>query len=544
MITPPANWNDLYNSDDDASLEVRVSVECCANITIDYYNDDISSNGVTIQHALYNEVSVGGAVSAIMTFSVYDAVNALILQKGQKATFSVRLSDGETVTDWVDRGVFYIDSVTANDDDSVSVTAYDEMGLLDEYQPGFTEDITVSAYADLLNDIYGCSMLADSSLLGETVYVEGITKTIGAATLPYEEIGDTTARDIVASIAALLGGNAYIDYTGALRVASPFGSGTGTTVDVTAGSITRDRKITRANCVIIVPSKTISIPLYSSASTLTDFKEFPDHTGIATRVGINAIFAPTNGKDLRVFAHSICNKVYGNDNTYYKDYVGFIASGAHVTPLFELLDTASVDVGSGNTESFVISSYRVTFGGECAGELSKPLVGRSLQPNMQRMYVNSLMGWDRYEWALSGYGYESSYGQNIWRLRWAYESDRTFLAYFYRGPAYPSSQDYDKQSLYKIIGGQEITFTFSYYYDSTGAIHRNATVTGYSQEQVLGNAPSNKVPFIRFYTEDAIDIDKSRPYSVSAIMVRSSLQSEQYGVAFDMYYARAYSDNN
>lgn len=515
-----------------------LTVDCCDNVTVSFGNGDISSGGVTIQHSLYNEVSAGGAVSATMTFSLYDAINALLLQKGQKITFYVRLNDGETATAWVKRGVFFIESATANDDDSTSVVAYDEMSLLEGYKPSFIEDITISDYADLLNETYGCSLLVGSPLLDETVSMEGTSTmtAIGDISLPFDESGDINAREIVASIAALLGGNAYIDYTGELKTASPFSAGTGDTVNVTAGGISRDRKITRANSLIVYPSKTLTVPLYQD-QRITDFDSFHDRAGIAVSVSINSIFAPKLGEQLRPFARNIGKKLFGQFDGY-ADYSGFLAHDAHVTPLFELLDTASVDIGSGKTESFVITNYRMTFGGECAGELSKPFVENSLQVNMQRIYYSTWYGWERHEWALSEYGYDSSYGQNYWRLKWAYESDRSFLACFFR-QYYPTSSNV----LYKIIGGQRIDFTFSYYYDTSGAIHHNVTVTGYSQEQILGSPHSTTVPFIRFYTEDAIDIDQSRPYSVGLVMVRSSVQEERYGVAFDMYYAKRISDN-
>lgn len=82
----------------------------------------------SVDYSLFEEFGIGNASSATLTLSLY----ADSIPRGATIKRYVRLvsEDGETVSEWLPKGIFYINTRSA-DDDLWTITAYDAMRRAD-----------------------------------------------------------------------------------------------------------------------------------------------------------------------------------------------------------------------------------------------------------------------------------------------------------------------------------------------------------------------------------------------------------------------------
>ena len=517
MITAPENWNTLWNSG--ARIEIRIGINLYDEVYFWIYDQDITSNGVTLQRSAYEKPSAGNAASEMIRFTMYNGDASGVVSEGPKIKFGFRLNDGETTTSWVDRGTYIISNVS-NHDAVTDVTAYDEIRLLDEYVPSISGDVTIEQYADALFSNYGSSLLMDSPLLDSTLFVVnqnfyGGTIVEMAArdyVLSFDKMDGVSARDVVAGIAALLGGNAYIDSSGLLQSKSPFYNADKSQIDVTfsAGKFEKGKDYISFNNAIV---------------TMPDGNSFVSYGGAQCEVKINPLFLP-EWQEYRMFAGRIKRNLFitGLESQTYEEY-GVYATGSFVTPLVELFDVVS-DTTSG--EKFALTEYRLNIAGNCTGELSRPLPPDSVFRKIGKFYWSRSSGYYKYDYV------KSNYVQGI--------------AFFS-----PISKYHGVLSIGIISGGytvhipgdQSLTFTASYYYKNSGEVQNNVSITVRTIDEFY-DVPKSKGNIYEVVIEDyeTLDIDPSRPFNISSIPIKSSASTASGRQVLDYEMLQNIQDNS
>ena len=471
------------------------------------YDSDITSSGVTIQRAAYDKPSAGSSVSEMIQFSVFntsDAVN--VIYEGQQILFSFRLhsmSDDTQYTDWVDRGRYFIQSIDRGDS-ATNVSAYDEVSLLDGYVPPMAQDMTVLQYANVLESYYGCVLLKNSPMLNSTISTVNasngneVTMLVKNFVLPLDKMDGVTARDIVSSIAGMLGGNAYIDSSGLLQCKSPFYNVSKSSVDVSFSASHLEKGVDYVTFQQVVIEQ-------SSGSGGSGNNNYISYPGAQCTIKLNSLFVP-EFKWGHYFASYMKKYVLMSANTTINDRY-YNATGAYVTPLVELFDVVQ---DTASSEKFTMTDYSLTIAGNCTGQLSRP------SPNDAVSRIAGKIYWS------PGTGY-------IDTIFWAskYTTSSASIRPITKYTCLLNLSILHGTTTAHVFGNQRLTFTASYYYKNGGgaAVH-NVDITVRIADRYY-DMPYSSAYMVYAVIEnyDEIDIDPSRPYSIGSITVKSSYSS-------------------
>ena len=228
MQTTSSTWQGLYAAG--AALEARASVVTAPGISTLF----TGIAPVIRRAAMQGSLGIGNVVSASLSLVVRNAVN---IPRSAKVTVQARLKDGQTASEWLPQGTFYIsrrarDPVTG----LLALECYDALlkaNALWEPSAG-TWPRTMAAVAAELAALLGLSIDSRTTLPD------------GAAFVISEPPAGTTVRDVLGVIAQAGGGNWIVTPGNRLRLL-PVGGGTDT-VDVigvtggmragTAGTVT------------------------------------------------------------------------------------------------------------------------------------------------------------------------------------------------------------------------------------------------------------------------------------------------------------------
>lgn len=497
MIEAPANWNELWNSG--ARIEIRIDVCLYGSVYVSIDESNITSSGVTLQRSLYDKPSAGNAASEMLRFTIYKNDFTNLVRVGQKVRLAFRLNDGAAVTNWVNRGVFYITTLD-NDERQTTVTAYDEIEKLDGCMPSIKADLTIQEYANKLSTAYGVDLLKNSPMLDETFTVVNESTQSGSQTtivaknfvLKADQMDGVTARDIVSSIAGMLGGNAYVDTDGILQCKSPFHNYSKSTADVmfSAGNLSKGSEEVTFNQIVVEPSKG---------------EKFISFAGAQCTVKLEDVFLPTLGYR-RLFASGLATNVFEDTDKRPRDRM-YNATGAFVTPLVELFDVAQ-DTVTG--EKFAITDYSLSISGNCTGQLSRPLPDNSASRIQGRVFWSNSIG----------------YVNIAWKLETKVSASATFKPISKYSGLIRVPLFYGKTSI-RINGVKYLTFPANYYYDSNGNVHNNVDVRVRLVNRIYDLSGTAYYMIEAIIVDfNSLDIDPSRPYSFKTINIRGSDATE------------------
>lgn len=368
MITPPTNWETLWSALD-SKLEVSLLVYLTTGVTVDYRNNDLSN--VSVSGALFSDFSIGNACSARLSFSLKDGQMEFVqFKRLQKVYARCRLVslDGGTTTAWVDIGTYYIDSFTLNDSGNVSVTAYDEIYFMQDMVSQQTADLTVTAYMNRINSMYGLNASYDDFLSTSCGAASMSIATVGELVIP-AACSDVPAREVLASIAGLAGGNIAITKGNVYKLYRAMDSPSTTNyvpsdyIPITAASVHYSDRLKTVTGVVVQQSGNTK----------------QNSTGWNMVVNIGDKFTVTSYKDTDSNNNTvwyITRNAHRNTNTgwfqYNMQYSDVLASGVFISPLFELGDFASVKVGDGYY-NFPIAEYNLNMSGGFWGSVSFPI---------------------------------------------------------------------------------------------------------------------------------------------------------------------------
>lgn len=389
MITAPENWNTLWD-DPETKMRILLEVDVAGlNITKQYTEDDLLN--CTLEAALWSELSIGNVTSACLSFTIAGgATEQSLFLKESRIDFSVCLEKDGTVTDYVKQGVFYVNDANVSNDNDLSVTAYDMLHFFADsklvIQVESTGFITASEAILMcvsLGSIYG--NLAFTQSEWNTLWsgflntsVNGLypqsnsssaTKIIGNIGVPVEMMNsDRPFSELVGSIAAIAGGNAYIGKDNAAKFA-PLKIGYSITQSyaqarvVTASSISTNKVFDSVIPHVYFDTKSSNVRngMYGYCVEAHISDKFPMRQDTTLpRYDVTQINSN--------ITHSISIQHPGASWSAIADIE---ASGVYVSPLMELLDSVYIPLDGKFYEMFYLSEMRLDYCEGCWGNLGQ-----------------------------------------------------------------------------------------------------------------------------------------------------------------------------
>lgn len=380
MITTPTNWDTLWN-DPESTLEVFLAVQLCDEITVTYSNDRLQQ--CRLSASVFQDFSLGNACSARLVFTLKDAEYEFSqFIKGQRIDFTCRLAKGSTVTDKVNQGVFYIDSVSKTSNGNVTITAYDVMYQLEN----------ATAQQGNLNLSYWTILSKLRNMYPEyasTLDVGTMDGYLSDGTLLHfldvpGTASDLSAREVIASVSGYAGGNTYVGKDNKAHFMRPQKvprqtSGTPDGIVVTATALDHDER----------PQ-----PITGVTVNQGNIK-----SGTGWRIIANIDEKVANANDYShdyEFARAVVDNMRTDVSTTEtkKDIkaTNVSAQGVYISPLFELCDVVSVDLGNGKYYNFPIYDYNVNYIGGCWGDLNCPRTDQAVEFSIEQVWT-SAYGW-------------------------------------------------------------------------------------------------------------------------------------------------------
>lgn len=385
MRPAPTRWDELWD-DPESKLELQLQIYSgTGNYYFTYTNDNLAS--CNVEASLFDDVSIGNACSACLTAVIKDAAkDSVAFNRYTQIVFTCNLRKGNTTSNGCNQGKYYLDTVTANDDGSVKIVAYDYMfmfGRQDNYS-NITGNYTVSSYLTRFSSMYrircyttdfNSTTFLRNSLIGST------NGTVGGIHV-YPD-GIKSGREIIETAAMLAGGNAAIDKGDYLRIYRLDGGVATSTVPigivVTAASQSSD------NLQVIT-----GIDLDNGNTTYqssSGWRIYAKHNESITHLTSSEALA----QEINVNMHSNMSGMYPERNSLRVSNIR--VSGAFITPLFELGDIASVDIGDGLYLNFQICDYNVDYVGGCWGYIGTTKTEQSIKYSIADAW-NPSSGWE------------------------------------------------------------------------------------------------------------------------------------------------------
>ena len=388
MITPPSNWNTLW-ANQNSTLEVRLVLATGDNYSVNvatFTNENLGS--CTLEGSLFNGVSIGNVCSARLRFVLKDMSSSFgIFEEDQRVSFSCRLRSGNTYSGYASQGVYYIQQYTLQENGDIEIIAYDELNKMQDYVSQQTSNMSVSSYLARFYNMYGracgISNFINASLYDTTGIMYSSGSTYVSGMLVKSTAAELGFRKVMQTIAALAGGNVAIDKSNKLRLyrldegASITSEPLGTVV--TVSSLYKDDR----------PTMITGIDLEADGTTYPSSSGWRIHGQSTNKVSADG-------------SRTLAGTAYKN---FKADKLNVRVSnvrcdGAFITPLFELGDIASVDLGNGTYYNFMVTDYALNYSGGCWGYIGCPATKDNFTFSIASVW-NSSTGWWDTSWTWS-----------------------------------------------------------------------------------------------------------------------------------------------
>lgn len=377
MIQKPEEWDEIWGVEG-TRVSYYVRIELFEDVYLYYWPDKIAGGGFSVENQLFSDYSFGNASSSMLTFKLLDLTNVGALQKNQRVEFHLEALNEDIDAFDVKLGTYYISTVTINDDETASVVAYDSMFILGQANPNLSytaDNMAFRTYAMALvsyyqghqgqnHDIYYATMV-DLLFDGDTTLASGFANLTGVkdTQIPGSVISKKSVREVCANVAAMNFLNLFVDHYGKLGYFCPRNR---TTREATArGEIAsaarasvNDSNSSITGVQIAASGKHISAPGWLVQANLpSEYEQFfstdsaNDYSNVA-----RAIYAKWSNSTLR----SIPSNPH-NYNTQNVVFDGVEATGVLISPLVDIGDAASIDMGDGTYLNMIIHGYRFRF---------------------------------------------------------------------------------------------------------------------------------------------------------------------------------------
>lgn len=189
-------------SDPYHTAEIRLNIN-----GVGYYSDQIVSLSTSNSMFSQSKASVGGAVAGEINCTIYPTSGASIPKMATLIPY-VRLTDGTNYSEWLQKGVFYIDTRKIDPETGlITIHGFDGMLKADQYY------LTTSN-----QNTFPRSM---SNVLAEICTRMGVTQDSRNSITDYTMVKpdrDKTMRDVLGYIASANGGNWVMNDIGQLRL--------------------------------------------------------------------------------------------------------------------------------------------------------------------------------------------------------------------------------------------------------------------------------------------------------------------------------------
>lgn len=395
MITPPSNWNTLW-ANQNSTLEVRLVLATGVNYSVNlatFTNDNLAS--CTLEASLFNGVSIGNVCSARLRFVLKDmAASFGMFEENQRVTFTCRLKlpNGST-SGYANQGVYYIQQFTLQENGDIEIIAYDEITKMQDYVSQQTSNASFSSYYARMDSMYditcGMSFFYNSTLYDTTdiMAVSGNNRISGM--LVKSTAADIGFRKVLQTISALAGGNVAIDKSNQMRLyrfdegASITSSPLGTVV--TVSSLYKDDR----------PTTITGIDIETDGTTYPSSSGWRIHGQSTNKISADGS---------RTLAETAHRNFKANKPNLRVSNVR--CDGAFITPLIELGDIVSVDLGNGTYYNFMLTDYALNYSGGCWGYIGCPATKDNFTFSLASVW-NSTDGWIG-TWTLNVTSYLSS----------------------------------------------------------------------------------------------------------------------------------------
>lgn len=379
MITPPSYWDTLW-ADPDSVLEVRLTVYFNSSVTVAYTNDDLSS--CSLEGSLFKDLSIGNVCSARLRFVIKDASDVFsAFAQNQKITFECRLKNSARTTAYVSQGTYYLDSASVDNSGNVEIVAYDVINRIADYVSQQTSNMAFSSYLSRIR-----SMAELTSDWSNMYYNSDLSDTVGIlhsssspATLNYvsvkKESANIPVRKVLETVATLAGGNFALRKNGTMKLfrldAGPTITSSPTGILVTATNLYKDER----------PQVITGVDLSSGNGT------FASSSGWRISGSITNDVCIAGSVDVAITA---ANNMHTEERNIRVSNVR--VDSAYITPLFEIGDIVSVDIGNGQYYNFMLCDYSVDYVGGCWGYLGVPKSSNSVAVSVEAVW-DSTHGW-------------------------------------------------------------------------------------------------------------------------------------------------------
>lgn len=387
MINPPAGW-DTYWANPDSELRLFINVTLRNNITLQFQNADLES--CSVEGSLFGDLSVGNVCSSRLSFVIKSAgsnINAIEPGSQVKLTCQLGPRGSASHTSSVSQGTYYVSEVIPNHNGSAKVVAYDEITKISDYViPGEPYLIEIGTYLLYVHERY--QIAANRSALISAVVKDktGIISDSDSAIFGNIRIPNypkTTTRKMLETAAALAGGNIAIGKNNAIRLYRlDTGDSITTTPEgivITASSLKKDERSQPITGVNLIEGDTT----------------YPSGSGWRIDARIDDVLEIGASSDL---AKTVSNNMHSDiDATNYQKVTlrasNVRAEGVYVTPLFELGDRVSVDIGNGKYYNFTASDYKVDYVNGCWGYIGRNKSADAIKYSIENTW-SSIYGWE------------------------------------------------------------------------------------------------------------------------------------------------------
>lgn len=184
------------------------TAEVCLDInSVTYYSDQIVSLSTSRSMFAEDRASVGGAVAAEINCTIYPTDGTAIPRMATMIPY-VRITDGTNTSEWLQKGVFYIDTRSIDPETGlITIHGFDAMLKADQYYLTTSNQNTFpKAMSTVLTEICTRMSVTQDSRNSVTSYTM------------VKPDRDKTMRDVLGYIASANGGNWVMNDVGQLRL--------------------------------------------------------------------------------------------------------------------------------------------------------------------------------------------------------------------------------------------------------------------------------------------------------------------------------------
>ena len=461
MITPPSNWDTLW-ADPNSVLEVQLVVNLNNNVSITYTNADLSS--CSLDGSLFKDLSIGNVCSARLRFVIKDASDVFsAFTQNQKITFKCRLKNSSTSTAYVTQGIYYLDSASIDNNGNVEIVAYDEIYRIANYVSQLSYNSSVNTFMARLYQMYGLTVdyasLIIASLSDTTGILSGSQARVDSIAIKSTS-KNTPARKVLETVATLAGGNIAITKQNAMKLfrldAGPTITTTPLGIVVTATNLFKDER----------PQVITGVDLSTGSGTFASSSGWRIPGAITDEVCISG------SVDVAITA---ANNMHTDEKNIRVSNIR--VDSAYITPLFEIGDIVSVDIGGGQYYNFTLCDYSVDYVGGCWGYLGVPKSSSAVAVSIEEVW-DSTHGW-------IGNFVSMDLGSNTWEPTLEFVNKYQFRL---KNIPFNGTNTY-KRTMARVASGIETLDLTVRYYGQGGL--KTINVTGYLAEPYMPIESSN-----------------------------------------------------